>query len=468
MPVRIPAGLYSAGGFKVDVSPLERVINQRIAEKKAAKDATMKYFTSLKDKINTAGVRDVDLKEGLQDEIDNWINVGTANMGKISKGGQAYADFTKQYQKILSNIERSKNRSKFLTDLGKAQFDGKYDPDDDDVKVLDKVRLSIYDDKSRKDDGSEYTFADIPSAVPDFDPNSQTQFWTAAFGKAKPKYVESKVRKDKATGELFLPLEYTDDDIKEVANNTLSIYYGDKKAQKYYKDQLANPTWLKNANDAYQSIYGDKNPDGTDNIVDTPEKAAQADAIVKARLAGSEVKITDKDELERRKKEFADYRAKINAKHKTTMKKYKKSSTPTYNEYYRANYLKTLPRKGGGSVNAVYVDDMYGDHADFLDKSGVDPYKDSNGKEYWQLNSDGTWEGKGGKKLDRNIITDQKIRGYSHGSNIDPVNAPASDVAISQYPENIQRGIAAFSEKNNLSLSDALEVLKQNRPDIFA
>lgn len=477
MPVRIPAGLYSAGGFKVDVSPLERVINQRQAEKKAAKEAAMKYFTSLKDKINTVGVRTTDLEGGLQDKINNWVNQGSANIDKISKGGQGYSDFVKGYQGILTDIEKSKNRGKFETELGKAAFEGKYDPDADDLQVLSKVGKSIYDPQSYKEDGvSEYTYGDIPSAVPAFDPGKQSQFFTAAFGKAKPTYREDKARRDDITDTIFVPKEYTDDDVKSIAENTLNVYYGDKSAQKHYKNQLSNESWMKGANEAFKSVYGDTNPDGSENIINTPEKAAQADAIMRAKLSGEEVEVKDIQKAQQFKNKMLEKRQKfqqqLQDKRQAAITARAKIKQPpqTIGEYYDADSV-TVKDNKGQDVKIISIDKIYSPDYDKITKGYggniIDPIKDKKGNEYFIIRPDGSWEGKNGT-IDKKRVLDIRLEKRGNTSSATPVNAPANDVAISQYPENIQRGILAFSEKNNLSLNDALEKLKEYKPEIFS
>jgi hypothetical protein len=448
MPVLIPSGLYSQGRFKVDLSPIDQVVRQRQAEKKAAGDAAMKYFSSLKDKINTSGVRTVDLEGGLQNQIDQWINQGTSNLDQISKGGQAYSDFLKGYQGILNNIEKSKSRAKFETDLGKAAFDGKYDPDVDDLHVLDKISKSIYDPASYKQDGvSEYGFADLPANVPGFDPNKQNQFFTAAFGKAKPTYDEKNARIDNATGDIFIPKEYTDSDVKSIADNALNVFYGDKVAQKYYKNQLANAGWLKKANDAYESIYG------AGQVVDSPEKAVQADAIMRAKLSGEEVKVTDPNYAQKLRKEIAKVRS--SGKKMPSAK----AASDTIGSYYTRN-AKKVTEDSGSDVNAVDYNDIIAEDLQYVLQSKVKPLKNSSGVKYYKINNDGTWEGENGIIPTR--ILNMKLKNYKTSS----TSPTQSDIA--QYPKNIQNGIMAFSQKNNLSLDDALSILKEQRPEIFS
>lgn len=456
MPVRIPAGLYSGGAFKVDVSPLLQVIKQRQAEKKAARDAAAKYFSGLKDKINTAGVRSVDLEGGLQGKIDNWVNQGVSNLDKISKGGQSYSDFVKGYQGILGDIEKSKNRAKFETDLGKAQFEGKYDPDADDLHVISKVGKSIYDPESYKQDGiSEYTYGDIPSNVPPFDPNKQTQFFTATFGKSKPTYDESRSRVDNVTGTVFVPKEYNDESVKEIAENAKNVFYGDRSAQKHYKNQLGNESWMKDANKAYQSIYGDK------YMVDSPEKAAQADAIMRARLSGEEIEVKDPTYAEAMRKRIIDYGAKkqkeVNAARQSHASK---NPSATIGSYYSGN-ASTMTDEDGNKIKIVNYDDIVTEQdIKAIISSKITPFKDANNKKYYKINNDGTWEGKNGTVPPR--ILNIKLQDYKTSQ------APSKPVDIWQFPENIQKGIMAFSQKNNLPLSDALSILKEQRPEIFS
>lgn len=481
MPVLIPSGLYSSGKFRVDISPLERVVKQREAEKKAANDAATKYFNTLKDKVNTAGVRDVDLqgKDGLNAKINNWVSWGSSNIEKIAKGGADYANFLKGYQTIMSDIDKSKQAYKVQEDLGKFKAEGKYDPDADDLKVLEHFGKSIYDKDFYKQDGTMYGWADLPSNAPQFDANSKSKFLTESIGGKKPTANFNTKRTDENTHRIFVTEEFDNDALKGISDNAANLFYTDKKAQKFYKDILSNKDWLTNAQKGFESVYG------TGQIIDTPEKAARAEAIMYAKLVRGETSYEDPAYAEKMKKEAEQRQEQRNKEAANTRFGRDKEliklralyrdqdddddNTPTYGEYYSGNMYNSSQKPGH---KMIFVKDMYEPHREFIiggkptDPNVPRPFTDGKGQPFYYVNPDGNWEGEGGRIIDKRILQ-QKIKGFKSSSISNP-NAPGRDVAIAQYPKNIQKGIMAFSQQNNLPLDEALDILKKSRPEIFA
>lgn len=300
MPLNYPSSLYTAGAVVLPEQNMNMYANL-LAKKQAKQDAVNQYFTELGDKINTAGVRMQDLQGdhgGIASDIDKWRSNWYANREAIAKGGLAQQQHMGQYNQILRKIDQSKQRAKLGLEMGKAKFEGKYDPDDDDLHVIDKIDRSIYDPKSYKDDGvSEYGWQDLSPSVPDFDPKRQNEFWTTASRGLKPGkvYDEANMRTDKVTGKAFVPYKeiYQPDQIKKIADDAADLVKGDRSARKYYNkilDSQDMAPW-KRLNDAFQSVYG-KNAQ-----VSTPEQAAQADMIIKASgvFDSGEQAITDQD-----------------------------------------------------------------------------------------------------------------------------------------------------------------------------
>lgn len=300
MALQNPAGLYTGGAVEIEQPNMGMYANL-LAKKQAREEALNQYFTELGDKINTAGVRMQDLsgpQGGINDEIASWRQNWLANKDSIKRGGMAQQEHMAKLNQIIRKIDQSKTRAKTELEIGKAKFEGKYDPDDDDLNVLDKIGKSIYDPKSYKQDGvSEYGWQDLSPSVPEFDPKKQNEFWMAASRGLKPGkvYDESNMRIDKTTGKAFVPYReiYSADQIKKIADDAADLVKGDRSARKYYNKILDSPEMApwKRLNDAYQSIYG-KNAQ-----VSTPEQAAQADMIIKASgvFDSGEQAITDQD-----------------------------------------------------------------------------------------------------------------------------------------------------------------------------
>ena len=293
MSVRIPSGLYSQGQATLNTSDFTKNVIKDITAKKAAKEAVIKKADAIAKTINTAGVREQDLanpadpnEPRLNAEIKNWYD--------NSKKGNV--DLV-EYNNILHKVDQSKQRAKFQVDLGKAAIDHKYDPDDDDIHVNSLIDKSIYDKTSFKADGTEYGWLDLPANVPQFDPAKQTTFFSAVRGKSKPTYQEDDARVDNVTGDIFIPMAYGDSELKSQAEIASHLIDGSMEAKKYYnkmfeKDSqgVRTPALKKeyqDLNESYQSIYG------ANEVIDTPEKAAKADAIRRGRAETQEVKVTD-------------------------------------------------------------------------------------------------------------------------------------------------------------------------------
>ena len=306
MAVQLPSGLYNAYTEVLDSSPYLQFNLQQKARKQARDEALNQYFTELASRVNTAGVRQQDLSSehgGINDDIELWKINWNANKDAIRRGGMAQQQHMSDYMKILRKIEQSKQRAKTELEIGKAKFEGKYDPDDDDIDVLDKLGKSIYDQESYKQDGvSEYGWMDLSPSVPDFDAQKQTQFWgnltkNIQAGKV---YDEGNLRTDKVTGQAFVPFKkmFSPSQIRRMADEAGDLVAGDKSARKYYSKILDSPDsdiWEK-LNNAYQSVYG------KDKFVSTPQQAAQADAIIRASVAqeeGEEVRL-DRDLMNQR------------------------------------------------------------------------------------------------------------------------------------------------------------------------
>ena len=301
MALQYDPRLYTGGNVVFDTSPTVEYA-QRIQAKKQAKDEALnQYFNDLQTKINTAGVRQQDLSSpqgGINDEIEKWKQDWLLNKDAIKKGGSPQQEHLSKFQNILRKIDQSKNRAKTELEIGKAKFEGKYDPDDDDLNILGNIGKSIYDPTSYKQDGvSEYGWQDLSPAVPEFDVDRQNKFWIAATKGIQPGeyYNTDKQRTDKTTGKVFIPFEekYSAEQIKRISDGAAELIKGDKSAKKYYNKIINNPEsdqWEK-LNKAYQSVYG------SNSIVSTAEQAAQADAILRASVPTKqgEKPITDQD-----------------------------------------------------------------------------------------------------------------------------------------------------------------------------
>jgi hypothetical protein len=301
MAIQNDSRVFTGGNVVLDSSPSVAMYNQLMMRRQAREEALNQYFTNLEKNINTAGVRMQDLQSeagGINDDVARWRQNWLQNKDDIKRGGMAQQQHMALYQEVLRKIAQSKNRAKTELEIGKAKFEGKYDPDDDDLNVLDKIGRSIYDPNGYKPDGvSEYGWQDLSPNIPAFDANRQNQFWAAATKNVLPgkNYSFENLRTDAKTGKAIVPFTeaFGKDQVKRIADEAYDLVAGDKSAKKYYQKILDNPTsddWER-LNKAYQSVYG------SDQFVMTPQQAAQADMILRASVPQkqSEEVMTDQN-----------------------------------------------------------------------------------------------------------------------------------------------------------------------------
>lgn len=296
-----PSTLYSAGNVVLHPEAHVQLYAQLRAKQEARDDAANQYFNELPNKINLAGVRQQDLQSdrgGIIPDIDAWRSNWVANKDAIKKGGAAQQQHLTQFQNIQRKIEQSKAAAKQDLELGKAKFEGKFDPDDEDFQVLHNMGTSIYDPQHYKKDGvSEYDFNDLSGAVPAFDANKQKQYWDTATQGVKPGkvYDNDNARLDKSTGKQFVPVSetYSPEQIKTIADNAGQLAANDRSARKSYSKLLnsLSPDDLMKMNMAYQKVYG------SNKSIMNPQQLAQAEAIVKSSTPNKlgEEAITDQN-----------------------------------------------------------------------------------------------------------------------------------------------------------------------------
>ena len=276
MAVSIPREIFTLGAVQFSTQPLAQLQGQLLAKKAAKEGALNKYFYDLQGKINTAGVRQVDVL-GIDQDIKNWQQ----SWNKDAKGLQKL-EHQANYQNILRRIDQSKNRAKLEMDLGKMRVEGKYDPDEDDLQVQQRIGLSVYDPRSYKADGvSEYGLGDLSPSVPEFDATKQNQFFSAVTkGKTAGEVPDTSRAPiiEKGTGYIITPFkkEFSKEQIIAMANDAGELTKADRVSRKYYNRILGNPESEQFIN--LKAAYDILSPGG---IMDTPEEVAKADAFIR-------------------------------------------------------------------------------------------------------------------------------------------------------------------------------------------
>lgn len=282
--------MFTGGAVVFNTNPTLQFQAQQLAKKQAKEEALNKYFDDQLKSLNTEGLRPQDLRDvegkgrGILDRIENWRKTWVENKESILKGGDARLKSDMELQDIRSQIGQAKAAGSFFNELGKARAEGKYDPDEDEMKILDHVTKPVYDPNYRKQDGTPYGWADVAPVVPEFDAKKQNEFWLSSTKGLQPgkQYEYDKLKVNDKTGQAIVPFKevYSPGQIKAIAENAGQVAMNDKSIRKHYNKILDNPQseeWT-SLNKAYQSVFG------TDKIVSTPEQAAQADAIIRASV----------------------------------------------------------------------------------------------------------------------------------------------------------------------------------------
>jgi len=298
MAINNPENLYTGGSVVFDSTPEVNLYAQLQAKKQAKEEALNQYFHKLADGINTAGIDRVHLggtpgqTPGIIDEINAWKSDWFANKNEIAKGGAAAMENQKKYEGILRKVDAAKARTKQLLEIGKAKFEGKYDPDEDDLPILEKMGKSIYDPTSYKEDGvSEYSIADLSPNVPEYDPNKGFDAATKGL-KAGRLYDEKNGRRDPVTGLEWINFteKFDPSQVKNIGKNIATEFESNKSAKKYWRKQYESttPEELAELNAVFKKHYAQapiKLPNGKVidmSNIDSPEEFAMAAAAKRA------------------------------------------------------------------------------------------------------------------------------------------------------------------------------------------
>lgn len=465
MPINIPSGLYTGGRATFDTSPMTNAILKDLASQKAAKEAIVKNASNLYKQLNAAGVRQIDQPK-LNLRMTEWYN--NAKSGNVDYG---------RYQELLNEISQSKNRAKTITEIGALSQSGKVENDENDVFVVDNLNKSIYDDTSRKPDGNDYGVGDLSQYVPQFDPTKQSQAFAVASSKAKPTYNESKAREDRATGKIYVPVEYKEEDVKNIAEGYGNLLLGSREMQKHYRNAIKSPEFMAEADAAYKSVYGQNAQ------ITTPAEAAKADAIMKARLVGEEKEITNLQQLfELRKRLKAAPGTPRAPRAGAAQLPPQQNILETYTQSYAlpATLNINIPAanlKKGDKAKIVYTDQISITDLPIIQGTdlnrgilGNKPFNMGGGRTAYVV-TDGGWVGQGGL-IDKQAVLDRQIKEAgtqatkigsqgARGGQLPQTPPPAApkQKKISDYPSDIQNAIKAYMGSSKLNETDAINKL---------
>ena len=214
-------------------------------------------------------------------------------MGKLQKwksGALAGNNDYTLYKSIINDADVSKNRVKTTMELGKLAQDNKLGKSDVNYQVI--LDKPIYDASSKKENGMEYTIADFPVNKPQFDLPKQDKFLRAVIGK-NVQDVEAGSVASSVPGYKEISYKFNDDKIKDMSQTYANAALLTDEALNYYSGMIDPATKVIDAD--YQNIadaYKEIDPSG---IVDTPQKAAMADAYLKLKNLTKVERVTDKE-----------------------------------------------------------------------------------------------------------------------------------------------------------------------------
>src|SRR6185312_6536916 len=176
---------------------------------------------------------------------------------------------------------------------------------DNDMNVMHANNASIYDENGQLSITDPTTgmvvkrrptVNDLSVNVKPFDAQRKMQFDKQLTGDIKPdvNIDTTNIKKDPTTGQLLVntTTAYSPQSIKAIADKVPTKF--DPYSPEYvnYDNQLSalhqpgHEKDIDQLNQAYQKIYGATNKDGSPNIIDSPEKLAQADIIMSKSAAG--------------------------------------------------------------------------------------------------------------------------------------------------------------------------------------
>lgn len=421
-----PSTLYSGGNVRLDSTPYLRMAMQQRLRKQALEEASTQYFTKLPEKLNTAGVRSVDMEDpngngGIQRDIENWQSQWATNKDAIKKGGMAQQQFMGGFERIRQKIQESKDRGKTELLIGKeALKPNGWKPRSHDHPVIESIGKSIYDPSSKKEDGvSEYGLNDLSLAAAPYTPQYELKH---------DKVITSNVQPDKLPNDngVFDPIAkkvtytygYTPEKVHQIVQTGLSTLQSDRTMYNAMEDALAVPEQVEIASKALQEDYDRTHADGMKVVVDTPEEMYAGLQMNKYSNAKIPKTFTDKASIDEYNAKEWDRRNAI-----TNEQRIKAAALSSHRKDARLkamlNYQiddpyekaqlnpKTIPYPDGTTKDLYDISDLTPTEKEDLLGKGTGGQKYQNypieldGKEYLQKGKDGELLNDEGNPIDR-------------------------------------------------------------------
>lgn len=434
-----PSNLYSGGNVRLDPTPYLRIALQQKARRQALDEASNQYFSKLPEKLNTAGVRSQDMLDpngngGIQTDIEDLQYFWFQNKEGIKKGGMPQQDFMAKFQKVRQKIDESKNRGKLELTIGKeALKPNGWKPREEDHPILESFGLSIYDPKSKKDDGvSEYGINDLSIAAAPYDQNYELKHQKVISSNIDPeKLPDDKGVRNPVTGKVIYNYGYTPEKLRQVGMNASASVFSDRTMRYRYQDLLKDAEQVKIASDALQADYDLTHKDGKKVIVDTPEEMAAGLKMAEFSKVRKPHELNDYEQRLHDQQEAAtlayNRRVQLTKLNDRLIRSRKTASGqeeievgfPT--EEIANVYGETVDTKEFGKQRVVYTDKVPGGIMRTINPTDmnkmvmpVEPAEikqpDGTYRKGFYYNEDGSLEGKGKKRIGRDDARDLYIK----------------------------------------------------------
>lgn len=310
MALHNPNSLYTGGNVRFDATPTTNLYLQldkaKRAEHQARKDATDKYIRDLPLKINSEGMRIIDIA-AFDEAIKDLTQYGAGNIDKIAAGDiEAQTRLQQLFQRAKGIPIQSKAAEKAMQPINSELMTGKLTPTKDMLVGINDANNSLYemtpDGKVKRDENGNFV------VNPNYKPYDPTKYefplnydatgaltrWTKGIDKVqlgKPKNIGS----DNQTGQVFMEetTGFSPEGLKLMAENAATdVRNNFNKTGQYFKHKFdeikIDSPEFKALNEAYQSVY-------PDDVIDNAEKLAAAEAIAYGKsLTKKDIKsVTD-------------------------------------------------------------------------------------------------------------------------------------------------------------------------------
>lgn len=277
MPLQNLKDAYGVGAVVFNHDPTLKLQAQILARQQAKRDALDQYYQKALTDVTPAGMRNKDVIGGWSQKLADWqsfamnpenrkylINPKLDNYKTVT-------EFNQRHQDLINDAQRSKKEAEEEKLINQHRLNGKWNPTEDDIRLLDRKAKSIYESGRLDEAGNEPDLTELSFNMPEFTPAEEIQLYKSATqGLQKSKSIDaSKQRLDNTSGLIYTPFkkQYTIDQIKSIGN--LAAANLTKRAKAKYDNIMHDPQLHRVANDAYQQVYG------SDDFIDSPEKMAK-------------------------------------------------------------------------------------------------------------------------------------------------------------------------------------------------